>query len=133
MPDVPTPRILIVEDDYHISRIIQLALAQLDVPYALDTALSAEEGFALWQTQPYDLLLTDYNLRGMSGLKLVNALKATGSTAPIIMVTAYDTPQLEREARAAGISAYVPKPFLIDELLDVIRRFLPNEERVISS
>ena len=125
-------RILIVEDDYHISRIIELSFAELHVPYVLDTAFSAEEGLALWQSQPYDLLLTDYNLRGMSGLKLIAALKATGTTASMIMVTAYGTPQLERDARHLGVAAFIPKPFVIDELIDVIRRFLPQPEPAMS-
>lgn len=126
-------RILIVEDDYHIGRIIELALPDLHMPYVLDTAFSAEEGLALWRNQPYDLVLTDYNLRGMSGMKLVAALKASGTTAPIIMVTAYGTPQLERDARYLGVAAFVAKPFVIDELLEVIRHFLPQPEHAVSA
>src|SRR5262249_29964251 len=98
--------------------------------YELDIALSAEEGLELWQRQPYDLLLTDYNLRGMNGLKLIAALKAEGNTAPTILVTAYDTPKLAREARAQGVAAYIPKPFFMDELIDIIRRNLLKSRRV---
>jgi len=126
-------RVLIVEDDYHISRIIELRMTQLDVPYTHATALSAEEALDLWHQQGYDLLVTDHNLRGMSGLKLINALRAEGVQAPAILVSAYDTPQLQREAKAAGVAAYVPKPFIIDELLDVIRQFLPDSERAVST
>lgn len=117
-------RILIVEDDYHISRILQLAMAQGGAPYQQDSALSAEEALEMWHKHPYDLLLTDHNLRGMTGLQLVKTLRNQGEQAPIIVMTAYDTPQLEREARSLGISAYIPKPFLIEEVLEIIGRVL---------
>jgi|HigsolmetaAR202D_1030399.scaffolds.fasta_scaffold00005_102 Response regulator containing CheY-like receiver, AAA-type ATPase, and DNA-binding domains len=117
-------RILIVEDDYHISRILQLAMTQSGVPCQQDSALSAEEALEMWQKQSYDLLLTDHNLRGMTGLQLIRTLRSQGEQVPIIMMTAYDTPQLEREVRSLGISAYIPKPFLIEEVVAAIERVL---------
>jgi CheY-like chemotaxis protein len=129
MAEQTVSRILIVEDDSHISRIIQLALPELALPYALDSALDAEEALELWERQPYDLLLTDYNLRGMSGLKLIAHLQSRGVSVPMILVTAYDTPQVAREARAQQVAAYVPKPFFMDDLLQLIRTHLKKEER----
>lgn len=129
MAEPTVARILIVEDDSHISRIIQLSMPELDLPHSVDTALSAEEGLELWHKQPYDLLLTDYNLRGMNGLKLIGLLKAEHATAPMILFTAYDTPQIVREARALGVAAYLPKPFFMDDMLAVIRANLPHVER----
>ncbi len=117
-------RILIVEDEYHISRILQLAMTQSGVPCQQDSALSAEEALEMWQKQSYDLLLTDHNLRGMTGLQLIRTLRSQGEQVPIIMMTAYDTPQLEREVRSLGISAYIPKPFLIEEVVAAIERVL---------
>lgn len=114
-------RILLVEDDNHIGRIVELALPELGIPYEFVTVLSAEEGLELWNQQPFDLLISDYNLRGMSGLKLIELLKERGVTAPMVMVTAYDTDHLRREARALGVSAYLSKPFFMDELVETVR------------
>ncbi len=114
-------RILLVEDDNHIGRIVELALPELGMPYEFVTVLSAEEGLELWNQQPFDLLVADYNLRGMSGLKLIEVLKERGVTAPMVMVTAYDTDHLRREARALGVSAYLSKPFFMDELVETVR------------
>ena len=129
MADPTVARILIVEDDSHISRIMQLALPELELPHSVDTALSAEEGLDLWRAQPYDLLLTDYNLRGMNGLKLIATLKAERSSAAMILFTAYDTPQILREARSVGVAAYLPKPFFMDDMLALVRAHLPHVER----
>ncbi|NTU84132.1 MAG: response regulator [Chloroflexales bacterium] len=119
-------RILLVEDDNHIGRIIELALPELGVPYEFVAALSAEEGLELWEQQPFDLLLTDYNLRGMTGLKLVEILKQRGVAVPTVLVTAYDSAEVRKEARALNIDAYMTKPFFMDELVDTVRRLLPQ-------
>ncbi|PDW02460.1 response regulator [Candidatus Viridilinea mediisalina] len=119
-------RILLVEDDNHIGRIIELALPELGIDYEFVAALSAEEGLELWQQQPFDLLLTDYNLRGMTGLKLVELLREQGEQAPMVLITAYDSPDVRRHARNAGISAYVMKPFFMDELIQTVRQVLPQ-------
>jgi two-component system OmpR family response regulator len=119
-------RILLVEDDNHIGRIIELALPELGIPYEFVTVLSAEEGLELWEQQPFDLLLTDYNLRGMTGLKLVEILRERGVKTPIVLVTAYDSADLRKEARALHIDSYMTKPFFMDELVDTVRRLLPQ-------
>jgi two-component system, OmpR family, response regulator len=119
-------RILLVEDDNHIGRIIELALPELGLPYEFITVLSAEEGLELWEAQPFDLLLTDYNLRGISGLQLIELLKRRGATARMVLVTAYDSPELRRETRTLELDAYITKPFFMDELIETVRRLLPQ-------
>jgi CheY-like chemotaxis protein len=119
-------RILLVEDDNHIGRIIELALPELGVPYEFVSVLSAEEGLELWEQQPFDLLLTDLNLRGMTGLKLVQILRERDVSAPMILVTAYDSVDVRREARTLKIDAYLTKPFFMDDLVETVRRLLPQ-------
>lgn len=125
-------RIIAVEDDNHIGRIIQLAMPALGIPYEFVIVLSAEECLELWNRQPFDLLLADYNLRGMSGLKLISTLKEQGFDVPMLLITAYDTQQLARQARELGVSAYIPKPFFVDELIDTIRTLLPARTRTVN-
>lgn len=130
--NTPPLRILLVEDDNHIGRIIELALPELGVPYEFCSALSAEEGLDLWKESPFDLLLTDFNLRGMNGLELAGLLKKQGVTAPIVLVTAYDSVDLRREARELPVDAYLTKPFFMDELVETVRRLLPATAREVN-
>ena len=123
--DKPTIRILMVEDDGTIAHLIAIAMQTLDVPHQLDQAFSAEEALTLWHKQPYDLLLTDYNLRGMNGLALVETLKQEGFTTPMVLFTAYDTPRIRKEAQRLGVSAFISKPFFLDEFVNTARAFLP--------
>ena len=118
-------RILLVEDDNGIANVIAIAMQNLDIPFQLDQALSAEEGLELWDQAPYDLLLTDYNLRGINGLSLIKTLKGQGATIPTVLFTAYDTPQLRKEARTADVTTFLAKPFLIDDFVATARSLLP--------
>jgi DNA-binding response OmpR family regulator len=120
-----TLRILLVEDDSSIAKAYAIGMHELGVPYHLDQAFSAEEGLELWQRQPYDLLLTDYNLRGMNGLAMVAHLKEQGANVPTILFTAYDSTPIRKEARKLGVNHFIAKPFLIEELVHIVRALLP--------
>ena len=129
----PEFRILMVEDDGTIAHLIAIAMHTLDVSYQLDQAFSAEEGLDLWHAHPYDLLLTDYNLRGMNGITLIETLKQAGSDAPMVLFTAYDTPRIRKEAQHVGVAAFIAKPFFLDEFISTIRGLLPTKSSEMGS
>jgi two-component system, OmpR family, response regulator len=118
-------RILLVEDDGSIARVIIIAMRDIGVPYQLDQAFSAEEGLELWEKQPYDLVLTDYNLRGMTGVHMIAAMKAQGREVATILFTAYDDAKVRREAKAVGVTRFIAKPFIVGEFINAVRELLP--------
>ena len=127
-------RILLVEDDGSIARIIMIAMRDIGVPYAINQAYSAEEGLELWDQQPYDIVLTDYNLRGMSGIAMIAAMRARGaSDLPTVLFTAYDDARVRKEARTVGVTRFVTKPFVIEEFVQLTRELLPVNESEIGS
>jgi two-component system, OmpR family, response regulator len=132
MTDKPL-RILLVEDDGSIARIIALAMHDIGVPYHLDQAYSAEEGLELWHQQPYDLVLSDYNLRGMNGIAMIALLKAEVANLPTILFTAYDDVPVRREAKKIGVSRFVAKPFVIDEFIHITRGLLPTRSNQLGT
>src|ERR1700712_5887570 len=127
-------RILLVEDDGSIARIIVIAMRNLGVPYHLDQAYSAEEGLDLWDRAPYDLVLTDYNLRGMTGTAMIAALREHGAIdLPTVLFTAYDDAKVRKEARAVGVTHFITKPFVIEEFVNLARGLLPLNASEIGS
>lgn len=118
-------RILLVEDDGGIGYFIKMTVQELPVPCHVDHAMSGDEALEYWHKQPYDLLLTDYNLRGRNGLELVNQIKSEGADIPVVLFTAYDTPKLRSQARDAGINEFIAKPFFLDDFVARIRTLLP--------
>ena len=127
-------RILLVEDDGSIARIIVIAMRDIGVSYALDQAYSAEEGLELWDQQPYDIVLTDYNLRGMNGIAMIAALRARGAAdLPTVLFTAYDDARIQKNARIVGVTRFVTKPFVIEEFVKLTRELLPVNASEIGS
>ncbi|MCS6889720.1 MAG: response regulator [Chloroflexus sp.] len=123
-------RILLVEDDNNIGRIIEFAMRGIGIPYEFVSVLSAEEGLERWEEQPFDLLITDYNLRGMNGVRLIKALHERGYYPPALIVTAYDSAEVRKAAAEAAVDGYMTKPFFIDELIERIKQLLPSSHIV---
>ncbi len=116
-----------------IASVIALGMRTLGAPYLLDTAYSAEEALDLFEQHAYDLVMSDYNLRGMNGLSLLTSIRQRKPDTPTVLFTAYDTPQLQRQAREAGINDYIAKPFLIEDFVNLARNLLPIAANAIGA
>jgi two-component system response regulator (stage 0 sporulation protein F) len=114
-------RILLVEDEPGI----QLALRGLlrrDGHQVFVESRGAEAMHAI-ETGSYDLILTDLSLEdGVSGLDIARCAREACPGTPVVLITAYGSEQIEDEARAAGVTDYVPKPFDNQIVRDVVRR-----------
>jgi two-component system response regulator MprA len=114
-------RILIIEDDQAILKVLQRGLAYEG--YTVDTALDGRTGLILARDHQPDLVILDWMLPGMDGLEVCHRLR-TGSSVPILMLTAKDTIQDRVQGLDAGADDYLVKPFNLDELLARIRALL---------
>lgn len=114
-------RILIIEDDEEILRILKRVLTYEG--YTVDTALTGQVGLTLAREQMPDLIVLDWMLPKMDGLEVCRRLQKLGNQ-PILMLTAKDTTQDRVEGLDAGADDYVVKPFEIEELLARIRALL---------
>ncbi|MDN5270416.1 response regulator [Chloroflexus sp. MS-CIW-1] len=130
-------RILLVEDDHHIGRIIELAMQGIGIPYEFVSVLSAEEALERWKEQPFDFLISDYNLRGMNGVRLVKTLREQGYNPITLIVTAYDSSEVRHAVAEADVHSYMTKPFFIDELIERIKQLLSTnwsmKERMLNA
>lgn len=69
-----------------------------------------------------DIAIIDWGMPRLDGLDLVILARGEGITTPILMLTAFDDAGRERQARAAGVTDFVPKPFRIAELMERVRK-----------
>ena len=113
-------RILVVEDEDKLRRIVELQL--LDAGFDVDKAAKAEEALPLIDRA--DLILTDFKLPGMSGLEMLQIVKRQNATIPVIMMTAFGTIENAVEAMKAGAADFLPKPFSLDHLITVVNKAL---------
>jgi DNA-binding NtrC family response regulator len=116
------PSILVVEDEAKMRRLLELQLSEEG--FQARTAADAETGLQLLSHDPFDLVVTDFKLPGMTGLELLQAIKRIDANLPVIIMTAYGTVESAVDAMKAGASDYVLKPFSLAELVLVIRKEL---------
>ena len=114
-------RILIVEDDPAILKVLQRGLAYEG--YAVDIATDGRMGMNQARDHHPDLVILDWMLPGMDGLEVCRRLRLVGSI-PILMLTAKDTIQDRVQGLDAGSDDYIVKPFNLDELTARIRALL---------
>lgn len=123
-----TAHILLVEDEVKLARFVELELNSEG--YQVSVAHDGMTGLTLARESSLDLAILDWMLPGISGLEICRRLRATGSSMPVILLTARD----EVSDRVAGLDAgaddYVVKPFSIEELLARIRAHLRRTQEI---
>ena len=118
---MPT-RLLVVEDEASMLRVIELQLASAG--YQVVKATSAEEALRKLEAGGIDLVLTDLKLPGMDGLELLARVRSQDASLPLIIMTAFGSIETAVRAMKAGASDYVLKPFALDELMITIDKVL---------
>ena len=84
----------------------------------VDARATAEEGLAAMADRGFDLIISDYKLPGMDGIRFFEKSSAWSPNAVKVMITAYPTKDLECRARRAGVKRVVAKPFTPANILD---------------
>jgi two-component system, response regulator, stage 0 sporulation protein F len=117
--------LLLVEDEPDIliifHRLLRGWMELYNIPDDVVTVNSGYDALAYIALRPIPLVITDYNMPGMNGLQLAQAIKETSPDTTIVMITAYATPQLEAKAYKAGVDHFFPKPFPLDQLERIVR------------
>lgn len=128
-------RVLLVEDDPMLGAALVGRLE--DEAYAVDWVRDAASGLVSTQTHTYDVALLDLGLPDLDGTELLRRLRRTGSTVPVIVVTARDDTGTRITSLDGGADDYVVKPFETAELLArmraVLRRGSDTSQAVLRS
>lgn len=112
-------KVLIVEDEKNIARVLQLELEFEG--YAVDIAYTGIDGLIKYREQKWDLVLLDLMLPGLNGLDVLRRIRATEDETPVILLTAKNNTEDKVSGLDLGANDYVTKPFEIEELLARVR------------
>lgn len=114
-------KILLVDDEKDMGWVMERILT--DEGYQLMTAHTAAEGLAKFRKAAGSirLVLLDLRLPDMSGLKLLEKIKALSSHTKIFLITAFGTPESKKLAREKGAIEILDKPFRVEKLLKAVR------------
>ena len=117
--------ILIVDDSMTMRQMVNFTLTSAG--HVVTEAGNADEALLTAQSNRYDLVISDVNMPGRSGIELVAELRtlAAYKFVPIILLTTESQPEMKSKGRAAGATGWIVKPFDPEALLGVLRKVLP--------
>ena len=114
-------RILIADDEEGIRESLNLILGE---EYELLFAQDGEETLAKLKREPCELVLLDIKMPKLDGLEVLKRLKQSGPAVDVLVLTAYQSVELAKEAVKLGAKNYLPKPFERQQILDAVRGVL---------
>lgn len=120
-------RILIIEDEEKIARVLQLELEFEG--YETGIAYTGSEGLILYREHQWDLILLDIMMPVMDGIEVLKRIRATEFSTPVILLTAKDELQDKVKGLDLGANDYITKPFAIEELLARVRGALRFQKK----
>lgn len=115
-------RVLFAEDDPGVLRFVAKGLKEQ--AYAVDTVTTGPEALEQAEINPYDLIILDVMLPGMSGFEVCRRLREAGLRVPVLMLTARDAVEDRVTGLDHGADDYLTKPFEFRELLARLRALL---------
>lgn len=115
-------KVLVVDDSGTMRKIIIRSLNVVGWTEIVE-ACDGNEGLAAFQSEPFRLVMTDWNMPNKSGIELTREIRASGSKVPIFMVTTEGEKGRVLEAIQAGITDYLVKPFSADMLREKLSKF----------
>lgn len=120
---MPPVRILVVDDDPDIHSL--LASVVKDMPWQLDAAYNGLEALDMLRTGgDYKLVITDVRMPRLDGLELLERIRQTSPSTPVVVMTAQNTPDTVVRAIRKKAFTYFSKPFSTDAVVDMIGRAL---------
>ena len=124
MPNMPKNTILVVDDDAGHRSMLLTLLA--DWGYKLKGAEDGETAVDLCRSQPFDLVLMDVRMTGISGIEALKDIKLRQPELPIVIMTAYSDVKAAVEAIKSGAYDYLTKPLNFDDLRQAMERALDH-------
>jgi cyclic di-GMP phosphodiesterase len=129
MPESVKPRLLIVDDEAAVRGVLHDLLEQ---SYDCAEASSAEEALSKLRVNPYDLVISDITMAGMSGLEMIPYIKTISPDSVIVMVSGMQTIESAINALRLGAFDYLMKPFDLRQVEAAIQRAHEHHELIVA-
>lgn len=117
-------RILIVDDEETLTFSLYQSFIISKENYEVVTASSGTEAWEKFTEQPFDLVVTDITMPGLTGIELLKRIKSSHPQTHVIIMTAYGSDEKKEEAITHGAYRYVEKPFEIKLMKQIISEAL---------
>ena len=118
-------RIMIIDDEKIVGDIAKLSLEQEG--YVVETFLNAEPALKRLQAEKFNVVVTDYKMKGIDGMQVLKTVKDLYPATQVIMITAFANLDAAIEALRRDVHDFFPKPVKIKELKASIKRALEKQ------
>ena len=115
--------ILVVDDEPGIRELL-VNILSIQGQYLVKTALDGEDAYNKICIEDFDLILSDHDMPNETGIGLITKAKEIKPDIKTILMTGGDIELLRKEASKLSVCNYVKKPFVIDEILDLVDKAL---------
>ena len=123
-------KILIIEDEEPIRRVLFRILSEEDSSYEIDEAFDGKEGLKKIQNDSYDLILCDIKMPKLDGIEVLQNANVSNKALPFIMLTGHGNVSTAVEAMKLGAYDFISKPPDLNRLLNSVRHALENKSLV---
>ena len=120
-------RILIIEDEEPIRRVLVRILTEEDRQYEITEAIDGKKGFNLLEKETFDLVLCDIKMPNMDGIEVLQKANSKKISTPFIMLTGHGNVETAVEAMKLGAYDFISKPPDLNRLLTAVRHALENK------
>lgn len=127
------PRILLIEDEAAIRRVLIKILTEENNTYEVEEAADGLEGIEKIKEQDYDLILCDIKMPKMDGVEVLEALKKLKPEIPIVMISGHGDLDTAVNTMRLGAFDYISKPPDLNRLLNTVRNALDRKELVVEN
>jgi two-component system chemotaxis response regulator CheY len=119
-----TASILTVDDSASIRQALKLTLSSAG--YTVEDADNGQEGLRKAEVGSYDMIITDLNMPVMDGLSMIREIRARQAAVgvPIVFLTTESDDDMKAQAKSAGATGWIVKPFNPDQLLRIVKKVL---------
>lgn len=126
-------KILIIEDEAAIRRVLTKILSEESETYTVDEAEDGKLGFEKIKNEEYDLVLCDIKMPKMSGEELLEAVKKIKPEIPIVMISGHGDLETAVNTMRLGAFDYISKPPDLNRLLNTVRNALDKKQLVVEN
>jgi len=127
------PKILIIEDEAAIRRVLIKILSEESDTYTVEEAEDGKQGFEKIKNEDYDLVLCDIKMPKMSGEELLEAVKKIKPEIPMVMISGHGDLETAVNTMRLGAFDYISKPPDLNRLLNTVRNALDKKQLVVEN
>ena len=127
------PKILIIEDEVSIRRVLKKIISEESKTYEVDEAEDGFEGIEMIQNNEYDLILCDIKMPKVDGIEVLEKVRKIKPEIPVVMISGHGDLDIAVQTMKLGAFDYISKPPDLNRLLNTVRNALDRKELIVEN